>query len=154
MKNIEVMVSVHYRGKGWYDEGTKLRFEQSMPPRVYRIPGDADLTGVKDAIRQNLLMLVSGDIGAAVKKKHVELVEVEAEKVEWVEAQEEKRETEQVEVEKEVEAEQVQEDVEVVEPKEDLSEKTLAELKEVAKERGIEHKAKITRKELLNLLEG
>lgn len=144
MKNIEVMVSVHYRGKGWYDEGTKLRFEQSMPPRVYRIPGDADLTGVKDAIRQNLLMLVSGDIDVAVKKKHVELVEVEVEK-EVIS----KVTPKEVDIEKDVKEDGTVTTATVEElDLEKLENATLAELKKYAKEEGIEHKAKITRKEL------
>lgn len=148
MKHIEVMVSVYYRGKGWRDEKTGIFFEpMAGTPRVYRISKDADLSGIEGAIRQNLLMVVSGDLETAVEKEQVEVVE-----------QKEKEVISKVTSEEVDVKEDVQEDGTVTTATvkeldvEKLEKATLAELKKYAKEEGIEHKAKITRKELQEVI--
>lgn len=150
MKHIEVMVSVYYRGKGWTDEKTGIFFEpMAGTPRVYRVKGDADLSGIKDAIRQNLLMLVSGDLEAAVANKEVEIVEkeVKEEQTEVVTSEEEVEEKEETPSKKtHVVFEGRDLDLEK------LEKSTLVELKKFAKEEGIKHKAKITRKELMKTI--
>lgn len=147
MKHIEVMVSTHYRGKGWTDKSTGVFFEDSLKPRVYRIPLTGDLSSIEEAIRQNLLMVVTGDLEAAIEKEQVEVVEQKEKKVIS------KVTPKEVDIEKEVAEKETVTTATVEElDLEKLENATLAELKKYAKEEGIEHKAKITRKELQEVI--
>lgn len=64
MERITVMVSPFYGGEEWTDEGTGVVFKQSRSGEVatYTIPADADLSGVRKAVRLNTLVLVSGSL--------------------------------------------------------------------------------------------
>lgn len=140
-KQIELMVSPFFGGDAVKDEVTGMTFEKNERlPVIYSLPEDTELSGIKKLIQKNILFVVSGlELEEQKKKKAVKLEEVVRDK-------------------KEEKAEPVKEEVkevkEIVEEEsdEDLSEKTLRELKEIAKERDIKHSNKITKAELLKKL--
>lgn len=140
-KQIELMVSPFFGGEEVKDEVTGMTFEKNERlPVIYSISEDMDLSGIKKLVQKNILFVVSGlELEDQKKKKAVKLEEVVREK------KEEKPEPVK---------EEVKEVKEIVEEEadEDLSEKTLRELKEIAKERDIKHSNKITKAELLKKL--
>lgn len=146
MKTIEVMVSPFYRGEGFTDKGTGITFEQYMGlPRIYNVPTTCDLSGIKTLVHRKHLMLVSGTLEQVEAKE-----EVVEEKTEPVLS---KTEPVTSGVEESIKEGGTVTTAIVQELNlEKLEEATLAELKKIAKEEGIEHKAKITRKELQELI--
>jgi hypothetical protein len=70
MARIKVAVSPFYRGEDWTDAGTGIHFEQNEHGvNIYSIPEEADLSGVRRAIRLNTLMLIEGTIPEDVVKE-------------------------------------------------------------------------------------
>lgn len=62
MDYVKVMLSPHYRGRGWTDEATGISFEPVQSPRPVRIPKDGkDLSGIRNSVRLNNLLLLEGE---------------------------------------------------------------------------------------------
>lgn len=141
-KNIELMVSPFFGGDVVVDEVTGMEFKKDERfPTIYNVPEGTDVTGIKKLVQKNILFAVSGlELEDQKTKKTVKLENVVSKKKEAPKPEPVKEEV------KEVEAivEEVKE--------EDLSEKTLRELKDIAKERGIKHGTKVTKAELLKKL--
>lgn len=65
MSVFKVAVSPHYRGNGWTDRGTGVQFkEQGAQLKTRTINPDKyeDLTGIKNSLRLNHLLLVDGTL--------------------------------------------------------------------------------------------
>lgn len=63
MARIKVAVSPFYRGEAWTDAGTGITFEQNEHGlSIYSIPEEADLSGIRTAIRLNTLLLLEGTL--------------------------------------------------------------------------------------------
>ena len=64
MSQIKVAVSPHYRGSGWTDRSTGIKFEQqSLHLRVHTIDTEGkDLSGIKNSLRLNHLLLLEGKV--------------------------------------------------------------------------------------------
>lgn len=141
-KNIELMVSPFFGGDVVVDEVTGMEFKKDERfPTIYNVPEGTDVTGIKKLVQKNILFAVSGlELEDQKTKKTVKLENVVSKK----------KETPKPEPVKE-EVKEVQAIVEEVK-EEDLSEKTLRELKDIAKERGIKHGTKVTKAELLKKL--
>ena len=141
-KNIELMVSPFFGGDVVVDEVTGMEFKKDERfPTIYNVPEGTDVTGIKKLVQKNILFAVSGlELDAQKEKKTVKLENVVSK--EKVEAKPEPVKEEVKEIEAIVEEQK----------EEDLSEKTLRELKDIAKERGIKHGTKVTKAELLKKL--
>lgn len=70
MAKLEVAVSPHYRGRGWTDRGTGIEFspqtDSTLNTRTINKDKYDDLTGIKNSIRLNHLLVIKGEIGPEV----------------------------------------------------------------------------------------
>lgn len=62
MDYVIVAVSPFYNGRGWTDQATGVDFKQSNHLRKIRIKKDKDLSGIKNSVRLNNLLLLEGDL--------------------------------------------------------------------------------------------
>ena len=60
--DIVVAVSPHYSGMGWVDKETGFKFEPTRKIKAFRISKDRNLTGIKNALRLNHLILLEGTL--------------------------------------------------------------------------------------------
>lgn len=141
-KNIELMVSPFFGGDVVVDEVTGMEFKKDERfPTIYNVPEGTDVTGIKKLVQKNILFAVSGlELEDQKTKKTVKLENVVSKKKEAPKPEPVKEEVKEIEAIVEEQKE------------EDLSEKTLRELKDIAKERGIKHGTKVTKAELLKKL--
>lgn len=70
MAKLEVAVSPHYRGRGWTDRGTGIEFgpqeDSTLNTRTIDKERYEDLTGIKNSVRLNHLLVIKGEIGPEV----------------------------------------------------------------------------------------
>lgn len=59
---IKVAISPFYKGMGWIDAGTQLKFKSGALMKYYTIPKNRDLTGIKRSVMLNQLILVEGNL--------------------------------------------------------------------------------------------
>lgn len=63
MSRLKVIVSPFYGGEEWLDVHSGITFRPSRDKiEIYSIPTDSNLTGVREAIRINVLTLVEGTL--------------------------------------------------------------------------------------------
>jgi len=151
MKYIDVIVSPFFQGGPIHEEKSNLTFEAyDIYPTVYRINKEADLSGIKSLIRQNILVLVEGEIDEKLKVEEVPLKEQPKQEKFIPETAEEALEETKEEVEAQEEREEQLEKSQKLPDK--LEDYTVAELKEKADALGIEYKANISKSALLKKL--
>lgn len=170
-KTIKVIVSPFYNGLGWKDKKTGVLFEKSNQLITYSFTTDMDLSGVKEQVMKNNLIITEGvleDIqvqdNASIKKELKEakakVAELEAilsnlgEEKEEVKS-ESKKEAKKVENKEEVVEEEKIEKVAEATPvfkKEDLEKLTNKELRAKLDENKIVHKPSDNKNDLVDLL--
>lgn len=167
-KTIKVIVSPFYNGLGWKDEKTGVLFEKSNQLITYSFTTDMDLSGIKEQVMKNNLIITEGvleDIqvqdNASIKK---ELKEAKA-KVAELEAilsnlgkekeevkPESKKEAKKVENKEEAVEEEKVEEKTAMFKKEDLEKLTNKELRAKLDENKITHKPSDNKSDLVDLL--
>ena len=66
MDKVQVVLSPDFKDDGFYDEATRVYFNNGKYDQIYEFPLDADLTGIKRRIRVGHLMLVDAPDGFSV----------------------------------------------------------------------------------------
>lgn len=66
MSRVEIAVSPFYSGNGWTDRGTGIEFvpqtSGQLKTKSFNLSDKEDLTGIKNSVRLNHLILLSGDL--------------------------------------------------------------------------------------------
>lgn len=174
-KTIKVIVSPFYNGLGWKDEKTGVLFEKSNQLITYSFTTDMDLSGVKEQVMKNNLIITEGvlediqvqdntSIKKELKEAKAKVAELEAILSNFGEEKEEvkpevkpesKKETKKVENKEEVVEEEKVEKVAEATPvfkKEDLEKLTNKELRAKLDENKITHKPSDNKNDLVDLL--
>ena len=170
-KTIKVIVSPFYNGLGWKDEKTGVLFEKSNQLITYSFTTDMDLSGVKEQVMKNNLIITEGvlediqvqdntSIKKELKEAKAKVAELEAILSNLGEEKEEvkpesKKETKKVENKEEVVEEEKVEKVAEATPvfkKEDLEKLTNKELRAKLDENKITHKPSDNKNDLVDLL--
>ena len=174
-KTIKVIVSPFYNGLGWKDEKTGVLFEKSNQLITYSFTTDMDLSGVKEQVMKNNLIITEGvlediqvqdntSIKKELKEAKAKVAELEAilsnlseekEEVKPEVKSESKKETKKVENKEEVVEEEKVEKVAEATPvfkKEDLEKLTNKELRAKLDENKITHKPSDNKNDLVDLL--
>lgn len=72
MSKIEIAVSPFYSGNGWTDRGTGIQFEPQVSGQLktksFNLSDKEDLTGIKNSVRLNHLILLNGDLNDVADK--------------------------------------------------------------------------------------
>lgn len=172
-KTIKVIVSPFYNGLGWKDEKTGVLFEKSNQLITYSFTTDMDLSGVKEQVIKNNLIITEGvlediqvqdntSIKKELKEAKAKVAELEAILSNFGEEKEEvksesKKEAKKVENKEEENKEEVVEEEKVAEAtpvfkKEDLEKLTNKELRAKLDENKITHKPSDNKNDLVDLL--
>lgn len=175
MSQIKVAVSPHYRGNGWIDRSTDIKFEQQGPQlRAHTIDIEGkDLSGIKNSLRLNHLLLLDGKIPAntANKPSKINPEELTGEELDEL-LKDGGNSSEELEALKEEnkdlkrQLQEAKDKIEELEMSNGTSEKdtqeitknyldknfTKAELVNMAKEEKVEHDKNINKKDLVELL--
>ena len=73
MSKVEIAVSPHYRGRGWTDRGTGFEFNPqvsgTLKTRSFNKKDYEDLSGLKNSLRLNHLLLLQGDLKDVKEEK-------------------------------------------------------------------------------------
>ena len=175
MSQIKVAVSPHYRGSGWTDRSTGIKFEQQgLHLRVHTIDvEDKDLSGIKNSLRLNHLLLLEGKMpnNTADRPSKINPEELTGEELDDLlkdggssleELETLKEENKQLKQK----LKEVEEKIKELEAKEEPAEETTpemtknyldknftkAELVELAEKENVEHDSSINKKDLVSLL--
>lgn len=168
MTQIKIAVSPHYRGSGWTDRSTGIKFEeQGFQLKTYLIETEGkDLSGIKNSIRLNHLLLLDGEIPRNVADKPTKINPEELTGEELDELLNSGGDSsKELEALKE-ENKQLKQKLKALEEKEESTEEdapeitknyldknfTKAELVKLAKEEHVDHDASINKKDLVELL--
>lgn len=175
MSQIKVAVSPHYRGNGWTDRSTGIKFEQQgLHLRAHTIDTEGkDLSGIKNSLRLNHLLLLEGKIpnNTADKPSKINPEELTGEELDNLlkdggSSSEEldalKEENKQLKQKLKEAEEKIKELERKEEPAEEATPEitknyldknfTKAELVKMAKEENLDHDASINKKDLVELL--
>ena len=175
MSQIKVAVSPHYRGSGWTDRSTGIKFEQQgLHLRVHSIDvEDKDLSGIKNSLRLNHLLLLEGKMpnNTADRPSKINPEELTGEELDDLlkdggssseELEALKEENKQLKQKLKEAKEKIKELEKKEEPAEEATLEitknyldknfTKAELVKMAKEENIDHDASINKKDLVELL--
>ena len=175
MTQIKVAVSPHYRGNGWTDRSTGIKFEQQgLHLRAHTIDTKGkDLSGIKNSLRLNHLLLLEGKMpsNTADRPSKINPEELTGEELDDL-LKDGGSSSEELEALKEENKQlkqklkEAEEKIKELETKEESAKKatpeitknyldknfTKAELVKMAKEENVNHDASINKKDLVELL--
>ena len=173
MTQIKVAVSPHYRGNGWTDRSTGIKFEKQGPQlRTHTIEVEGkDLSGIKNSLRLNHLLLLDGKVPKNTSDKPSKLnpEELTGEEIDKL-LEGKGSSTEELDALKDENKElktklkEAQEKLKSLSEKEDEKDSpeitknyldknfTKAELVELAEKENVEHDSNINKKDLVSLL--
>ena len=175
MTQIKVAVSPHYRGNGWTDRSTGIKFEQQgLHLRAHTIDTEGkDLSGIKNSLRLNHLLLLDGKLPAntANKPSKINPEELTGEELDDLlkdggSSSEELDALKEENKQLKQKLKEAEEKIKELETKEEPEEKatpeitknyldknfTKAELVKMAKEENVDHDSSINKKDLVELL--